>query len=408
MSRKSVSGKRSELSYIQEFLASALAIVLFGFISTVVFSEPANQQLKAEIAEQEAVADSSRPKIQMAIILDTSNSMDGLIDQTRHQLWQVVNEFASATKNGQTPVLELALFEYGNDGLSNAVGHIRQLSGFTRELDAISEGLYSLTTYGGQEYSGFAIKTAVYQLQWSPKQSDLKAIFIAGNESFSQGPVFYKDAIKLANKNGISVNTIHAGAHQAGIDHGWQTAALASGGEYMSIDANRKVVHIVAPQDQKIAQLNNLLNQTYIPYGIEGKAKYKRQLELDDVSSHESAGLLAKRAKTKTIDFYSSAQWDLVDAMEEGEVTESSIAKINENSLPAEMLEMSTTERVEYIHQKARERRVISQRISELSEAREAYVKQAKKNQAETTPDISEALIGAIRKQASQKEFKIN
>ena len=31
------------------------------------------------------------PTIQIAILLDSSNSMDGLIDQTRSQLWNVVN-----------------------------------------------------------------------------------------------------------------------------------------------------------------------------------------------------------------------------------------------------------------------------------------------------------------------------
>lgn len=55
------------------------------------------------------------PKIQLAILLDTSNSMDGLIDQARNQLWQVVNEFLEAKKNGLDPRLEVAIFEYGND-----------------------------------------------------------------------------------------------------------------------------------------------------------------------------------------------------------------------------------------------------------------------------------------------------
>ena len=45
----------------------------------------------------------SAPKIQLAILLDTSGSMDGLIDQTRNQLWQVVNELSMAKRNGITP-----------------------------------------------------------------------------------------------------------------------------------------------------------------------------------------------------------------------------------------------------------------------------------------------------------------
>src|ERR1043166_5499445 len=66
-----------------------------------------------------------KPVIQVAILLDTSNSMDGLIDQARTQLWRVVNEFATAKKNGIAPDLYVALYEYGNSGLSAEKGYIR-------------------------------------------------------------------------------------------------------------------------------------------------------------------------------------------------------------------------------------------------------------------------------------------
>ena len=59
-----------------------------------------------------------RPLIQMAILLDTSSSMDGLINQAKSQLWKVVNEFISSKKQGQRPELQVALYEYGNSNLS--------------------------------------------------------------------------------------------------------------------------------------------------------------------------------------------------------------------------------------------------------------------------------------------------
>ena len=36
----------------------------------------------------------SVPKVEMAILLDTSGSMEGLIEQAKSQLWQIVNELA--------------------------------------------------------------------------------------------------------------------------------------------------------------------------------------------------------------------------------------------------------------------------------------------------------------------------
>ena len=59
----------------------------------------------------------AKAKIQIAILLDSSNSMDGLIDQTRTQLWQIVNFLTKVTKDGEVPELEVALYHYGNDTL---------------------------------------------------------------------------------------------------------------------------------------------------------------------------------------------------------------------------------------------------------------------------------------------------
>ena len=95
---------------------------------------------------------SPTPKIQLAILLDTSSSMDGLIDQTRKQLWQIVDEFSKTKKHNVTPSLQVAVYEYGNDNLQRQQGYTRQLVGLTGDLDRVSEALFSLTTNGGSEY----------------------------------------------------------------------------------------------------------------------------------------------------------------------------------------------------------------------------------------------------------------
>lgn len=346
-----------------------------------------------------------RPRIQVAILLDTSNSMDGLIDQTRNQLWQVVNEFASATRNGVTPVLEIALFEYGNDNNKPSVGYVRQLNGFTRELDQVSEGLFSLTTNGGNEYCGFAIRSAIEQLQWSQSDADIKTIFIAGNEPFTQGPVNFHDALRLARQGGISVNTIHAGGHETGIQEGWQAAAVLAGGDYMSIDTNQQIVHIAAPQDERIAELNARLNQTYLPYGDSGKEKHDRQVAQDEASSVISFALLSKRAASKSSAYYNNSGWDLVDALEQAEAPEAVLQDIEDDALPAPMVGLSSAEKLEYVRHKAAERAEIKREIVELSRQRDVYVAAKKAEQAAAAPSISDALTAAVKRQAEMKNF---
>src|SRR5512146_541218 len=87
----------------------------------------------------QAADERGRPLVQLALLLDTSNSMDGLIDQAKSQLWKVVNEFITARRAGQRPELQVALYEYGNDGLSRESGYIRQVVPLTADLDKVSE-----------------------------------------------------------------------------------------------------------------------------------------------------------------------------------------------------------------------------------------------------------------------------
>ncbi|MBT8270924.1 MAG: VWA domain-containing protein, partial [Bacteroidia bacterium] len=149
--------------------------------------------------------------IKVALLLDTSNSMDGLIDQAKAQLWEIVNELSYAKCRGERPNLKIALYEYGNDGLVSSEGYIRQVIGFSEDLDEISKELFSLTTNGGSEYCGHVIQTSLNQLEWGSNPDDLKLIFIAGNEPFNQGRVNYQHATANANEKDVTVNTIFCG-----------------------------------------------------------------------------------------------------------------------------------------------------------------------------------------------------
>ena len=232
-------------------------------------------ETKAESKEEKRTASQ---KIMLALLLDTSNSMDGLIDQAKSQLWTIVNELATAkSEDGTSPEVKIALFEYGNDGLPSAEGHIRMVVNLTDDLDEISEQLFALTTNGGDEFCGQVIKKSVDKLNWGTSDADLKMIFIAGNEPFTQGTVKYEAACSLAKNQDIVVNTIFCGSHDEGISTWWRRGAELTGGSYMSIQQDRKTVHVDTPYDDKIDQLNDDLNKTYLFYGTKGREKKEKQ-----------------------------------------------------------------------------------------------------------------------------------
>jgi hypothetical protein len=217
-------------------------------------------------------AESGKPLIQMGILLDTSGSMEGLIEQAKTQLWKIVNEMALAKKGGKTPRLLVGLYEYGKSSIPASEGYLRMIVPLSEDLDRISEELFKLSTNGGSEFCGQVIQAATQGLKWSQSPQDYRVIFIAGNEPFTQGHVDYKVACKAAISKGIIVNTIFCGNHQQGIRTFWKHGADLADGKYMNIDHNQKIAHISAPQDKKIVELGKELNKTYLAYGSSGQA----------------------------------------------------------------------------------------------------------------------------------------
>jgi len=405
-----------------------------------------------------------RPLIQIAILLDTSNSMDGLIHQAKTQLWKIVNELATAHKEGKTPELQVALFEYGKSSIPAKDGHLRMVLNLTTDLDKVSEELFALKTNGGDEYCGWVINEAVKQLKWSESKADFKAIYIAGNEAFTQMPgrynrihfnapqplnnpynnrankqvpnkkrqvqvqqqqvqiqqpkaqpvdkdieeknkhIQYKAACTTAVAKGIIVNTIHCGSLEEGVNGKWRDGAILGKGVYMNIDQNRKTVDIKSPQDEKIMKLNDELNKTYIPFGAHGKSAKSRQMAQDKNMQKSSYSGNMQRAMSKASVHYRNASWDLVDAVTEKNVE---IEKLKDEQLPENMKKMSVEERKKFVADHLAKRRAIQKQIQELNDARKKFVAaEMKKLSASGEDTLDAAMVKSLRKQLQEKDFQ--
>jgi len=350
-----------------------------------------------------------KPLVQIAILLDTSGSMEGLIEQAKTELWSIVNEFIFAKRNGLAPKVQVALFEYGKSTLAKKDGYIRQIVPLTTDLDKISEELFALKTNGGDEYCGWVIQDAAKSLKWSESFDDLKVIFIAGNEVFTQGPIDYNKSCKEAIARGIIVNTIHCGTENEGISGHWKDGAVIADGSFLNIDQNRKVVrsNINAPQDKEIAELNIKLNETYIAYGRMGREGLARQEAQDRNSSSISTGNASGRAYTKSSQNYKNGDWDLVDAIKDNVVE---LESIQSDELPENMQRMNAEERKAYTDAKATERANIQKRIQELNTQRETYIQDEMKKLAANggRDSLGSAITNTVREQAKQKNFSFS
>ncbi len=343
--------------------------------------------------------DPNTRNIQVALLLDTSNSMDGLIDQAKAQLWEIVNELSYAQCGHHKIKLQIALYEYGNDGLPSREGFIRQVLPFSEDLDEISKELFALTTNGGNEFCGKVINTSINQLDWKKSNDHLKLIFIAGNEPFTQGPVNYRDAATDAMEKGVTINTIFCGNYRQGIDTKWKHGADITYGEYSAIDHNVATVHIATPYDDVILELNNQLNDTYIYYGNRGAQKRMVQREQDKNAASYSAANAVSRTVSKSSGFYKNKSWDLIDAAEDESFE---IEEVTKDDLPKELKEKSKAELKQHIAEKSKKRKEIQQKIQELNKKRITYIKNNRK--AEES-NLEQALLNAIKKQGEKKSF---
>lgn len=347
--------------------------------------------------------DPPRVSVQIAILLDTSNSMDGLIDQAKTQLWNVVNEFIRAKKDGRPPAIEVALFEYGKNTLSPGEGYIRMILPLSDDLDRVSEELFALKTSGGDEYCGWVIREATNRLKWSKSPDVYKAIFIAGNEPFTQGNVDFHGSCKSAVERGIIVNTIFCGASSEGLQTGWKDGALLADGRYLSIDQNQKIAEIATPQDAEIAKLGVDLNKTYLPFGKMGQAGLWRQSVQDANASATSLGTLVNRSISKVNPFYCSDSWDLVDAIQNGRCK---LDELKDEDFPPDMAKLDKAARKARVEQAAKDRRAIQARINELNQRREQFLAAERKKQTNVKDNTLHQAIGrTIREQATRQHF---
>lgn len=384
------------------FKSVALSAIMIACISCNANNKPNKADVVlAQTVERETTTNETNDQfIKVALLLDTSNSMDGLIDQAKAQLWDIVNELSYAKCGNEKPNLEIALYEYGNDNLTGSEGHIRQVLAFSSDLDEISKQLFSLTTNGGNEYCGQVIETSLNQLSWGKNQDDLKLIFIAGNEPFTQGRVSYKEAAKLAHKNDVTVNTIFCGDYDQGISTYWKDGADLANGNYMAINQNKATTYVATPFDDKILKLNQKLNKTYVAYGTVGASKIMQQTKEDTNAMSYSSANAVSRTVSKSSHLYKNSTWDLVDAEKQKDFK---YEELDNDNLPKELKGKSESEIKAYVSKKRKERESIQGDIQILNQERRKYISEQQK---EVDNKLENAMIKAIKTQAKEKKYK--
>jgi hypothetical protein len=341
------------------------------------------------------------PPVDLAICLDTSGSMENLIESTKQHIWSVVNELALARPQ---PRLRVALLTFGNEAHSPDAGWVRVDTDLTDDLDLLSERLFALTTSGGTELVGRVLKRARDDLSWSREPGALKLVVVAGNESADQDrEVRFADACAALIGDDILVNALYCGAPGHADALGWSAVARRADGRFFAIDTASAPAYVETPFDERLMELSRDLNETYIPIGDAGGRAWANQTAQDENARKMNGANGAGRAQVKAGANYVCA-WDLVDVVARDESFD--VAALEAADLPETMRKMTAAERRDFIAKMAQERARIQKLVAEASRQRAEFVAaETAKSAHAGQHTFATALLSAIRDQAAAKGF---
>lgn len=340
--------------------------------------------------------------VDLAICLDTSGSMKGLIDAARQKLWTVVNDLALAEPS---PRLRVALLTYGNDGHAPGSGWVRVDTNLTDDLDTVSEKMFALTTNGGTELVGRVLQTSLEELEWSKESDALRIVIVAGNESADQDTeVSFRDAARKAIAGGIMVNSIYCGNPADGDAPAWREVAQLADGHFAAIDTKNGPVVVATPFDDKLAELSASINATYVPFGEHGRGAWLKQSAQDGNAASCNSEAVANRARMKGGKLYRNGSWDLVEAAEHEDFD---LAAVEREHLAEELRKLSLEDLRKHLAAQRAKRAKIKAEIAALSKKRDAFAIAERKKMAEKDEKSFEfAVRKAVRDQARSRGFR--
>jgi hypothetical protein len=376
---------------------------LVAMMALISFTLPAGAQdagLSRPVSRAGAVQE-TRP-IDIVICLDSSGSMQDLIDSARGRIWDIVNKLATAKP---TPRLRVGFLSYGTPGTSTLEqGWVVLQTDLTEDLDALYAKMMALTTDGGDEFVGWVLEDAVNKMSWSTDTNALRLIYVAGNETadLAVEQHNFRYIAEQAGQRGIIINTIYGGNREQGITELWDQVAKHGGGSYSAIDMKFGTLQIATPFDSALQLLNDELNATYLPYGEKGPEALANLLAQDVNARRLGAQSCGSRIAAKACVIYTTASWDLVDAVsEEGFV----LADVKPEDLPVQMRSITPEERKKYVAGMTAVRDAVRSKLTEVDAKRQAFLATERMKLSTGKLGLGDAMLKSLHVQAEAKGF---
>jgi Mg-chelatase subunit ChlD len=333
-----------------------------------------------------------KPSVEVVFCLDTTGSMNGLIEGAKLKIWSICNQILNAKP---TPELKVGLLAFRDKGDE----YITRVYDLRDDLDAVYTDLKTFTANGGgdtPESVNQALDDAVNKIKWSQDRKTLKIVFLVGDAAPHMDyvdDVKYPVNCKKATERGIVINTVQCGS-DAECTRYWKDIADKGGGAYVAIPQAGGVRSLTTPYDKRLSEINTELTKTTLVYGEarmrdEGAKKVAVATSLPAEVAADRAGYMAKENKV--------AVYDLLDAIRAGKLK---LETLKTEELPAEMQKMSVRERKAHLDKVSQLRTKLLKEAFDLDRQRTSYIS---KELAKNRDSFDSQVLEMLRKQASKR-----
>jgi len=319
------------------------------------------------VASAVAVAP-SKPRVEVAFVLDTTGSMGGLIDGAKRRIWSIARRIGEGRPR---PDLRIALVAYRDRGDE----YVTRTFDLTGDMDEVYRNLMSFQASGGgdgPEHVSAALSDAVHKVSWSQGRA-LRVIFLVGDApphvDYQDG-FDYRRHAREARQRGIGVETIECGADPV-TARVWQEIASLGEGHFARIDGSGGMPVQVTPVDEELARLNGELSETVVvagtaPERFRAESNLAARAAMPAAMAAEAAGYFASADRL--------AEKDLVDlSAAEQKKKLADLVKTPQQAPPG-LAGKGEAESLAYLQKQKERRASLQSRIVELQKQRDGYL----------------------------------
>ena len=242
--------------------------------------------------------------IDLVFCIDVSGSTNGLLELLGERLPDIINEIKQSNSSA---IVRVSIVGYGRPSFGETNGYSKVIIDLTDDFDFIINELFSIPANieFGKQHVGMAIQTATKNVSWSKEANTIKVIYLMGNGMVNLGDYEYQKACEEAMAAKITVNALYWKSYFK-LDEiaGWKRVAELGKGGYYAVEPSSKFFLMDTPYDvAMLRELNFLLNNTFVHYGIAGKSRFKMIEDLDKKISKTNEMLFQSRIILKVTEY---------------------------------------------------------------------------------------------------------